>query len=541
MLTLVNRFIPSNVAMCVAWLLAGQVLAHGTNATAAEAEVPRYWLKVGQELTYQTVSEVSMPDGQTLVNEATWQVWVVKQNTNGSWRLILRHASTVQPPVDAHGPTGNAPAGKANAAPSPAAKNGANAPAPNRAPASKPAASKPATRKPAPRKPAAADDDDAPAAAEPVAPQGAAALFGEQVTFAYCDLAPDGSIAPNPTLGYQFEVRQLLPKLPKNLSELKNGWAELDRSTQVSFRYRVAKEPNEDDDEPEWTILANRQSPVDDIYLCRTQATFTFDGDRGLVDRIDSKLEQKFGTNVTAVASTRLEGVEQFDEMWCQKLDEEMGHYFAVESRYQSLLNEAQRSSDAAEQLLIEASVLLQKAAAEISIPVVKEDLRKQAAMHGAAIGLAAKAARDRLDYIDLPAPSWQGDDLEDTARALLDYKGKVVVLHFWRRADVWSLRLLPQIERLAEQFADEPVVVLGMNTDENADDARFVVDKMGLAFPIVRANRFAEKYNVAGSAVFIIDQKGVVRDIYQGYSTTLQDEAATVVKLLLKEPPKPE
>lgn len=527
----------------------------GTVATAAEADLPQYWLKVGQELTYETLSEVSMPDGQAAASKATWQVWVVKQNANGSWRLILRHASTFQPPMDTRGLPADAPAGKANApggkanapggkanVPKPSARGGASRTVPNKAPASKQAARQPAAKSPAGGAAGQAAGTPAtgqPPAGQPSAGQGPMPGFGEQVTFAYCDFSPDGAVAANPTLGYQFEVRQLLPRLPKSEAELNSGWAELDRSTQVGFRYRVKDQPDEDDDEPEWVILANRQSPVDDIYECRTQATYYFDGDRGLVDHIESKLEQSYGANIAATASTRLVGVEQFDEDWCKRLDEEMGHYFAVESRYQSLLKEAQRNSSDAEQLLIEASVLLQKAAAEITIPIVKEDLAKQAARHGAAISLAAKAARDRLDYIDLPAPNWQGDDLDGNARALGDYKGKVVLLHFWRRADGWSLRVLPQVEQLAEQFADQPVVVLGMNTDEKEADARFVVDKMGLAYPIVRADRFAEKYNVGGSVVFIIDQKGVVRDVYQGYSPTLKDDAASVIQGLLKEPPK--
>ncbi|MGH7134550.1 MAG: peroxiredoxin family protein, partial [Pirellulales bacterium] len=254
------------------------------------------------------------------------------------------------------------------------------------------------------------------------------------------------------------------------------------------------------------------------------------------VERIESKLEQSYGVNVTVVTSTRLQGVEQFDDAWCKKLDEEMGHYFAVQRRYQSLLKEAERNSADAEQLLIEAGVLLQKAAADMTLPLVKEDLGKQVAQHTAMIGLTARLARDRADYIDQPAPAWQAKDLDGKLLTLRDYKGKVVLLHFWRRADGWSLRVLPQVEQLAEQFADQPVVVLGMNTDKKDEDASFVTDKMGLAFPIVRADKFADKYNATGSVLFVIDQKGIVRDIYMGYSPTLREDAASVVTGLLSD-----
>jgi peroxiredoxin len=502
-------------------LLACFTLVAFNIGSAADSDLPRYWLKVGQELSYVTTSEVSTADGQALMNESTWQVWVVKQNADGTWRLILRHASSFQP----------SPA----AARVPAPKTPGSKPATPKPGMSKPAASKPATAKP-PSKPTPAK----PTPAKPIAPESALARFSEQVTFAYCDFSPDGSVTPNPTLGFQFEVQQLLPKLPKTQKELEKGWAVFDKATQVGFRYRVEEEPDEDDDEPQWTIVATRQSPVDDIYLSRSQSTYFVDADRGVVERIESKLEQAYGIKGTAVSTTTLAGVEQFDAAWCKKLDEEMGHYFAVQKRYQTLLKEAERNSSDAETLLVEAGVLLQKAAADITLPVVKEDLGKQVAQHAAMIGLTARAARDRAELIDQPAPTWQTKDASGKAHTLRDYKGKVVVLHFWRRGDGWALRSLPQVEQIAEQFGDKPVVVLGMNTDPSEEDARFVADKMGLAYPILRADKFADKYNVAaGSALFVIDPKGVIRDIYVGYSPSLHEDVASAVTGLLSDAEK--
>src|SRR5690242_16798568 len=106
---------------------------------SADSDVPRYWLKLGQELSYRTTSEFSTANGDALASESTWQVWVVKQNSDGSWRLILRHAASFQPP------------------PKPAK------PAPNKKPPAKLTTPKPSTGKPvggktAP-KPAAATTD----------------------------------------------------------------------------------------------------------------------------------------------------------------------------------------------------------------------------------------------------------------------------------------------------------------------------------------------------------------------------------------------
>jgi peroxiredoxin len=494
-------------------VLAALFAAWGWNSPAAQAEVPRYWLKVGQELSYRTTSEFSGGDGSALAGESTWQVWVVKQNADGGWRLILRHAASFQAPPGPAKPTGKTQPAK------PAPKPGA-----------KPAAGKPSPRAAAtaPAKPAAKRD-------EPVEP---ASRLLEQVTFAYCDFSPDGAVSPNPTLGFQLDPRQLLPKLPKNNSQVEKGWTDVEKETQVTYRYRVESQP-QDEEEPTWTIVATRQSPVDDVYLSRSQSTFRFDADRGVVVHVDTRLEQEYGVKGTGVTTTELSGVEQFDAAWCRKLDEEMELYFGVQRRYQALLRAAQRNSAEAETLLIEAGALLQKAAAEMTLPVVKEDLGKQVARHAAMIGFTARAARDRADLIDQPAPTWQTKDLQGNARTLREYKGKVVVLHFWRRSDGWSLRAIAQVEQLAEEFADKPVAVLGMNVDANEEDAKFVADRMGLAYPMLRADKFAERYNAAGvSEVVVIDQHGIVRDVYAGYSPTLREDVSKTVGRLLGDKP---
>lgn len=497
---------------------AGLLLASG-GVFAAESDVPRYWLKVGQELTYRTTSEFSTADGNAVSSESTWQVWVVKQNADGGWRLILRHAASFPPPTKAP----KAPATKNQPGKSSPAKPGQGKPTPGKAApkaAAPSQAAKPAATKPAERAPAV----------ENVMPR-------EQVTFAYGDLSPDGSILQNSTLGFQFDPRPLLPKLPKGKAQLDKGWTDSSPETQITYRYQLKTPPGENDDQPTWAFIATRQSPVDDVYLSRSQSTYVFNGDRGLVERIETKLDQGYPFKGSGVATTELADVEQFDAAWCKKLDEEMGHYFGVQRRYQSMLQAAQRNSIEAETLLVEAGALLQKAAADMTLPVVKEDLGKQVAQHAGMIGLTARAARDRADLIDQTAPTWQTKDLQGNAHALRDYKGKVVVLHFWRRGDGWSLRLLPQIEQLAEEFTDKPVAVLGMNADSSEEDARFVADRMGLAYPILRAEKFAEKYNGAAvSELVIIDQKGVVRDVFVGYSPSTRDDVSKVISGLLKE-----
>lgn len=93
----------------------------------------------------------------------------------------------------------------------------------------------------------------------------------------------------------------------------------------------------------------------------------------------------------------------------------------------------------------------------------------------------------------------------------------------------------MPQIKALADQFRGKPVVILGMNTDRNDKDAKFVMDKLKLNYLTLHGTGIPEKYGVEGFPTFIvIDQKGIVRAQHVGYSPTLREEMAGSLSNLL-------
>jgi peroxiredoxin len=84
----------SDCRFCVLLAAAG-IAATARGADEDTGAVPRYRLKVGQELTYRQTSEFKYGKGAsagTLGSRADWDVWVVRQNADGSWRLVLRSA-----------------------------------------------------------------------------------------------------------------------------------------------------------------------------------------------------------------------------------------------------------------------------------------------------------------------------------------------------------------------------------------------------------------------------------------------------------------
>jgi thiol-disulfide isomerase/thioredoxin len=148
------------------------------------------------------------------------------------------------------------------------------------------------------------------------------------------------------------------------------------------------------------------------------------------------------------------------------------------------------------------------------------------------------KQAEDRAAVVGKPAAEWEAKDLQGKSHALNDFHGKVVLLDFWYRGCGWCMRAMPQIIQLADEFKDQPVAILGMNTDQNEKDAQFVVDAMKLNYPVLKAHGIPEKYKVQGfPTLVIIDPNGKVADLHVGYSPTLREDVGAIVKSLLPKP----
>ncbi|MCA9111534.1 MAG: hypothetical protein KDA52_16395, partial [Planctomycetaceae bacterium] len=68
-------------------------------------------------------------------------------------------------------------------------------------------------------------------------------------------------------------------------------------------------------------------------------------------------------------------------------------------------------------------------------------------------------------------------------------------------------------------------------------EDARFVVEKMGLNYNNLQATGIPEKYGVTGfPTLVILDQQGTIRDIHVGYADDLFDQISATVERLLSE-----
>jgi thiol-disulfide isomerase/thioredoxin len=464
-------------------------LAHPSIAADA---TPRYRLEVGQQLTYRTTRDFKYDNnGSTgsMGNNDEWTAWVVRKNDDGGWRLIVRTHSVSTRDGKTQG-----------------------------------------------------DPDE---------------------MLAYVDLAPDGAIAPNDSFGYRFDPTPLFPKLPKDAAQAERGWEDV-RTGRKSFtadgtsHFKVITAGK--GDEP-WAFEEVRDSPLNKIYGFTFRNRFTFDPRRGAIGRIESEDGQGWGFVGKGSGTTELVSIETRDADWIAKLAAEADRYFAASTHYGELTTKASKEpvdpKEAAvakagqainrlaprvrlpgqtnTPLLTEAKETLTKARDASTLPMIRELLDAQIKQHDQMATYYRDGAIRRAEVVGQPAAEWETKDLDGKPHALKEYRGKVVVLDFWYRGCGWCIRAMPQINQLADDFKGQPVAILGMNTDREEKDAKFVVEAMALKYPNLKAEGLPQKYGVQGfPTLILIGPDGTVRDLHVGYSPTLREEVAKEIKALL-------
>src|SRR5207237_10121177 len=81
------------------------------------------------------------------------------------------------------------------------------------------------------------------------------------------------------------------------------------------------------------------------------------------------------------------------------------------------------------------------------------------------------------------PALNITGADLNAKSMALNDLRGKVVVLFFWADWCGYCRQMYPQARSLAERHHDQPFAFVGVNCDDNKDNAIRALQKSRLSW----------------------------------------------------------
>ncbi len=120
---------------------------------------------------------------------------------------------------------------------------------------------------------------------------------------------------------------------------------------------------------------------------------------------------------------------------------------------------------------------------------------------------------------VGMKAPEIVGKDLQGQPIKLSDFSGKVVMISFWATWCGPCMAMIPHERELVQKFADAPFVLVGVNGDQDPQEAHAIAKKNGVTWrsfwdgPKVGAGKISTLWNVRGwPTIILIDHKGIIR-----------------------------
>lgn len=147
-------------------------------------------------------------------------------------------------------------------------------------------------------------------------------------------------------------------------------------------------------------------------------------------------------------------------------------------------------------------------------------------------------------ELVGRPAPEFTAQLLGGGEMSLAELKGKVVVLDFWATWCLPCIRMLPSVNTLAQTYKDQPVVILGVNSNVAQDmskvtkfvserkvgDMRHALDPGGLV-----GRQYAAQ---AIPLTVFIDRDGIVRAVHSAFEADVAGVYGKKIDKLLKGEP---
>jgi thiol-disulfide isomerase/thioredoxin len=325
-----------------------------------------------------------------------------------------------------------------------------------------------------------------------------------------------------------LEPTKVLLRLPATREELANGW----QSPEAQFDAVLKCLALADGDEKRPVYEAVEEGPFDTVNEIEHRDRATFDVENGIFAERDQSRRRGQLLVGEGSGTLRLTEVRELDNDICRALAADVERFFSAKQK----LGGAEDADDATAESLDSAAAAFQSIRSELTTPEFQQDFDRQCDEFKTDRADVIKQIETRKALIAQPAEAFTTTDLDGQPHALADYRGKVVLLDFWYRGCGWCIRAMPQLREVAVHYRDRPFVLLGMNAHSDADDAKFVVEKLKLEYPNLKAEGLSEKFNVHGfPTMILIDQEGVIRDVRVGWSPTLKKDLIAKIDRLLE------
>ncbi|WP_347986844.1 TlpA disulfide reductase family protein [Methylomonas sp. AM2-LC] len=144
-------------------------------------------------------------------------------------------------------------------------------------------------------------------------------------------------------------------------------------------------------------------------------------------------------------------------------------------------------------------------------------------------------------ENVNRPAPNCTLSNLEVSDKYDLQrFKGQVVYVDFWASWCGPCVQSFPYMNTLNRDLKEQGLQVLGVNLDENAEDAKNFVSHTPPQFLVATDTNgtCAKEFGVkAMPSTFLVDRKGMIREIHYGFRPGEANEFRSKVEQLLAEP----
>jgi len=352
-----------------------------------------------------------------------------------------------------------------------------------------------------------------------------------ELSYGICDLNLGGNYRVQRGLTNLY-FRDIFLSLPQDIKMAKAGWDSKELEFGEFEHYKVREPHNQD---TLLTILINRTSPLDVIYEIKNTGSIYFHTQDLLpVLRVN---DYKCKNTVTTHTVITLDSIVDFGADGFNEFERELDIYFEADSLYDGYIEKAEEKPEQATNLLLRAESTLIAVKQKITLSGLKQIIEQWTAGFASDSQYINETVRRRAAIIGKPATAWEAEDFQAKNHKLDDFKGKVLILDFWYKNCPWCIRSMPALKKIAENFKDAPVAVIGMNVDKKEDDALFAIDKLHLGYLNLKAGDVSKKYGVKGyPTMFIIDPKGNFYDMHIGYSPDLYDKLVKTIESALEK-----
>jgi len=137
------------------------------------------------------------------------------------------------------------------------------------------------------------------------------------------------------------------------------------------------------------------------------------------------------------------------------------------------------------------------------------------------------------------PAAEFNLQSRVGEAVSLSSLKGQVVLINFWATWCGPCRKEMPLLEQIQKKYAPLGFTMLGVNVEEDTRLMEAFLKDVPVTFPILLdpANGVSKLYNVSAMpSTVIVDRKGNVRFIHQGYQTGDESKYQDMIRQLIRE-----